>query len=391
MEKSYEIVSDVSLPTWFDSLKIELKTEPPTNPDGTPIQPQVAFIQDVNPKDRRICMASHDFLCRKTRFEQEELEKELEAELNRDSKRSCANDRIYKPKEESKFMKELPRKNSFPGRFRASVSAGTARAELLTVFQTLSNKAKAPDTNPTETHQTSNEPSLVKETIDNHVDNDNDDESIGEILTSLVTKDQKWSFSISRPGDGFGHSVYQKFIQYYEHCYNQHDSDLLLQVYLNTCFSHDVSREIYYWKAPYTLIDKLGNVIANHPPYLIYRHEFFGVYDICHIVSNVYKKVPDAIVVYTGTKIKYIPERGITMAKTSLTYFLTVPVKITTLSNDNQPTTITKFIKLELQGYSIYIFNSEGRIIKIFDTVVANKCSDSNYAPINVLKILGYS
>lgn len=394
--------------TWFDSLTITLKTEPPAHPDGTPIHPQVAFIQDVDPKDRRICLAAHDFHCRKTKFDHGVFDKGIVIESNKDStRRSTVTKKIRTdPKlSESNVMKDFIPKNSFPQRFRAVVAADSSFAGRLRATVAVGSSANScsdetmtttttSEITATKNEEVSNQQQSIEETKDILDNRDGDDnESIGEILTSLVASTEpSWlsTSSITRPGDGFAHSVYYKFIQHYESCYNQHDSNLLSQLYRNSCFSRDVIREIYYWRPPYTLLDEHGAIVAKQPPFLTYRHVIFGVDNICQHITKVYNKIPDSIVVYTKTNIQYYPEREITIVKTSLTYFYTIVKQIPSLSDDNQPITTMKLINIELLGQTIYIFNSEGRIIQIYDTVVTSKCSEPSYAPRHVFKLLGY-
>ncbi len=314
------------------STGIELILDNPTNPDGSIFHPQAAFIENVLPVDRRICLAKHDYFCSKIRHQYE-----IAYQAKQNIKNRTKGKHRKKVAQQEKKLRNT--ENQHDGDQKNSVTA----------------------------------------------DQYNLEDSIDDLICILLPEADNSLSVLPKISDPFTGSVYHKFVNSYGFCYNQHDPDVLLQFFRNPCFSNDVIREQFMWKPrPKDVQNEIAN---SSQPVLVKHRVTIGINQLHRELLYIFQKLPDCLAIFGDTNVHFYANKGITTARSNFKYFCSIPTCLAFPEGARPP---DELIQFELSGYDTYVFNSEGRIIKIIDHMIVANSSDTSVTLEDALRYLGF-
>ena len=360
--------------SWLDSLEIDLIVDAPsttsTDSSSLPYHPQAAFIKSVLPVDRRICLAKHDNFCGN----------------------------------QKRQLSRIDNNDNTPRKLKIKLST--------MLHRNVNNAQEDQDTNPKNSDENSDDirPSLKRQCIE--VDDGGttlcpeiiatkDDpmmdstETIDDIITSLISNTATaenlssiTKLSIHRSSGYL--TVYQKFLNFYENTYNQHDPNLAFGFLQSTCFSKELTRLQFMWDrqpSPPILSPSPNLIINDIPIYLTRRIEVKGINNLYSAMVRMFSKLPDCIAIVQDITSQYYPDKQITIVKASYEYFFTVVLNSIFPNRMITHASSLETANIAMNGYDLFIFNDEGRIIKIMDHMII---AHSTYPTITLDDIMNY-
>ncbi len=346
---------------------------------GGSVHPSESFLENIQPVDRRVCLAKHYDYCNKTKRQIEVVSIGSGVKKRSRKKRNCNRDIAA-------LTQVHPRQDSSPDKEQISNIVSALNPQCIDeecIFASCSNE-------------------LITIKEDPILKLSDTTESIDEIITSLICNntnlEEHTTTNIlpkltTNSGSHTGYlSVYHKFINHYEYTYNEHDPNRFLQFLRSSCFKQNLIRHRYIWDKPYHTHKTLSSAMMDPEMCLIRHLPSHGIDHYHYGVNNTFEKLPDCIVITHDTRIKYLSDKQITITKSSFHYFFTIllnkliPLPITSESLHYDDNTM---VNIELTGCDMFVFNSEGCIINIYDHLIMNYSSNSLVTFEHIMQYLG--